>query len=105
VETVAAVTLADLLAEVDQVDLIDMDLQGAEFDVVSSAIDQLDAQVRRLHIGTHGVDIESNLRELLNSRGWEPRADYGCGQTCETDFGTVAFDDGVQSWVNRALEN
>jgi len=34
VETVAAVTLPDLLAEVDQVDLIDMDLQGAEFDVV-----------------------------------------------------------------------
>ena len=31
-------------------------------------------------------------------------ADYGCGQTCETDFGTVAFDDGVQSWINPALE-
>jgi len=94
--------LTDILPETDRIDLIDLDVQGEELKVISSAIDTLDRKVARLHIGTHSHEIEAGLRELLSRHGWECKTDYPCAQTNQTPWGPVQFVDGVQSWVNTA---
>ena len=101
--TVPAITLVSILDDLDQVDLIDSDLQGAELSVIRSSIDELDAKVKRPHIGTHGRETENELRQLLASRGWRCLADYPCFSLEQTPWGPIEFQDGVQSWVNPWL--
>jgi FkbM family methyltransferase len=95
--------LTDILPQTARIDLIDLDVQGEELKVISSAIETLDRRVARLHIGTHSHEIEAGLRELLSRHGWECKADYPCAQTNQTPWGPVQFVDGVQSWVNTAV--
>lgn len=81
-----------------------MDVQGAELDIVRSAIDDLDRKVCRLHIGTHSRDLERGLKAALTSHGWICHFDYPCQSKAETPFGPVSFDDGVQGWTNPRLQ-
>jgi FkbM family methyltransferase len=103
VRKVTAVRLDKLLHPLASVDLIDLDVQGAELDVLTAARDQLARKVRRVHIGTHSAEIEEGLRVLFNDLGWENLNDYGIGRECDTPYGSIKFGDGVQSWVNRKL--
>lgn len=98
-----AVTLAGVLRDIPRVDIIDLDIQGAEADVLLAAGDLLDARVRRLHIGTHSARIEAGLRAHFAAAGWECVHDYGCQGTRATPYGPVPFGDGVQSWRNPRL--
>jgi FkbM family methyltransferase len=100
---VPAVTLWDLLTDESRVDLLDVDVQGAEQRILESAASLLDDRVRRIHIGTHSNDIEEGLRRLFRSMGWQPQVDYSCHSNVDTPYGTVSFVDGVQSWVNPRL--
>lgn len=100
---VPTVSLRDLLSGQERVDLIDMDIEGQELPAIRSSIDALDAKVKRLHIGTHGKEIEAELRQLLAAHGWRCHADYSLFSTSETPYGTVQFENGVQSWENEAL--
>jgi FkbM family methyltransferase len=102
--SVPAVTLSGLLADVERVDLIDLDIQGAELGVLESAIDDLNRRVKRVHIGTHSTELEAYLRKLFRRHGWFKRYDYGLGHKELTPFGEVAFTDGVQTWINPAFE-
>ena len=97
------VTLADILAPYPRVDLIDLDVQGAEFDVLASTIDLVDQRVRRLHIGTHSPQIEQQLRQLLSAHAWQNIHDYPGQSTAQTPYGAIQFDDGVQTWVNPVV--
>lgn len=99
VRKVKAVSLQSLLASLDVVDLVDMDIQGAEADVLESAGPAL-AKVRRVHVGTHGAEIEERLRVLFGRLGWRKTNDYPCGRTVDTPYGPIAFQDGVQTWIN-----
>jgi len=58
--------LTDILPEADRIDLIDLDVQGEELKVISSAIEALDRKVARLHIGTHSHEIAWNDRLVRN---------------------------------------
>jgi hypothetical protein len=86
------------------VDLIDMDIEGQELPSIASTIKTLDAKVKRLHIGTHGKEIEQELRQLLSAHGWDCLADYSVFSTSETPWGPISFENGVQSWVNTRLK-
>jgi len=103
VVTTPAISLRTLLRDVERVDLIDMDIQGAEFYVAAAAIDVLNAKVRRIHIETHGKPYEDNLRTLLAGQGWECLNDYTCFSGSDTPYGRVEFVGGVQTWVNPRL--
>jgi FkbM family methyltransferase len=96
---VGAVTLSSLLGRLDRVDLVHMDIQGAEAKVVEEAAAVLD-RVTRFHIGTHGREQEERLREVFAGAGWDPVNDYGAGTTCSTPWGPMTFQDGVQTWTN-----
>jgi FkbM family methyltransferase len=98
-----SVALATLLEPYPRVDLVDADVQGAEADGFEPAAPLLAARVRRVYIGTHDRENELRLRALFSGLGWECLSDYPSGERCETDWGAVDFEDGVQSWVNPAL--
>jgi FkbM family methyltransferase len=100
VRKVAALSLDGLLRPLYKVDLIDLDVQGAELDVLSAAKEQIDAKVKRVHIGTHSPEIEEGLRTLFTDLGWKKLNDYPMSSESETPYGRIKFGDGVQSWIN-----
>jgi FkbM family methyltransferase len=100
---VDAVTFEELAAGLDLVDLVDMDLQGAELELIENAAALFSRKVRRVHIGTHGSQIEDKLRRIFQSEGWTPQWDFPLQTRVETEFGPVFFNDGVQGWINPRL--
>lgn len=95
--------LSEIVENYQTVDLIDMDIQGAEAVAVLSSLPSLNERVRRLHVGTHGRGIEQILRQNLQAAGWICKRDYPSNCEVVTDFGLVYFQDGVQSWINPRL--
>ena len=100
---VPSISLRTILKKLARVDLIDLDIEGQELVTLTAAIAGLDAKVKRLHIGTHSIEIEAGLRHLLSDHGWRCMADYPLLETSETPWGIISFDNGVQSWVNPRL--
>jgi FkbM family methyltransferase len=99
-----AITLMSLLESEKQVDLIDADIQGAEFDVMLVAQEQLNAKVKYVFIGTHGTRQEYGLRELFTRNGWFNVYDFPCNSEFPTQPGEItSFQDGVQFWINPRL--
>jgi FkbM family methyltransferase len=101
---VRALSLKTLLRPLDNVDLIDLDIQGYEFTVLDPAADALDQKVGRVHVGTHGRIIESQLRGLFQRLGWESKFDFPSLSESTTPWGRIKFQDGIQSWVNPSLQ-
>jgi FkbM family methyltransferase len=97
---VPQVPMSEVVAAYPRVDLLDLDLQGAEGDAVEEALVPLNERVQRMHIGTHSHEIEHRLRQALGAAGWTCVRDYPCTQENDTPFGRIAFVDGVQTWTN-----
>lgn len=98
---VPAVTLRGLIDDRDSVDLIDLDIQGAEADVLEASVDALRV-VKRVHIGTHTREVEGRLRRLFTELGWRCVCDYPGESVTMTPLGQVTFQDGVQTWTAPA---
>lgn len=94
------VDVADVIDDWGVVDFLDLDVQGEEAKIIKRAIRKISSNVKRLHIGTHGRDLECELRDVLSSHGWTNVRDYSCGEINSTPYGEVSFEDGVQSWIN-----
>jgi hypothetical protein len=99
------IKLGSILARYPMVDLIDLDIQGAELDVLSPAVGELDARVRRLQIGTHSPSIEVGLRRLSSAHGWQLLHDFAQGTRIRAEGldKELEVEDGVQTWVNPRL--
>jgi len=100
---IPTLSLRCILKDLDGVDLIDLDIEGQELISLSQAIEELDAKVKRLHIGTHSREIETGLRHLLPAHGWQCQADHSLHSSSQTPWGVIHFENGVQSWVNPRL--
>jgi FkbM family methyltransferase len=98
-----AVSLASVLEPLERIDLIHVDVQGEEAEVLEAAADVLAEKVRRIHVGTHDHENEERLRLLFGHLGWERHFDYAARSQNMTPWGPVAFQDGVQSWLNPRL--
>lgn len=98
--TVRAVSLGRLLADLDVVDIVDLDVQGAELRVLGSAMSKLDDKVKRVHVATHSPQLEDGLLDVFTEHGWTSRWSFGVGKAENTPFGSVEFKDGVQTWTN-----
>jgi FkbM family methyltransferase len=101
---IPAVTLKELMAGIELVDFLDMDIEGAELPVISSSIFEMNTKVKRVHIGTHSQEIEAALRAIFSRHGWCCVRDYSISTRSETPWGPVDFGNGVQSWVNPRLK-
>jgi FkbM family methyltransferase len=97
---VPSIPIVEILAPYPVVDLLDIDIQGAELAALAAATHALNTRVRRVHVGTHARDIERGLRELFAHHGWQCLHDYACQSTSDTPYGAITFVDGVQSWTN-----
>jgi FkbM family methyltransferase len=103
VARVRAVSVNTILAPLDRVDLLDLDIQGAEADVLYPAARCLDTKVKRIYVATHSQSNEERVRELFRSLGWECVYDFpGSGET-DTAWGRIMFEDGVQVWRNPSI--
>ena len=100
---VEMVPLSTILKDVSFVDLIDMDVQGAEADVIENGLDVLNQKVRRIHIGTHSHEVEDRIRKALTKHDWIKSWDFPCQSVSDTPYGRITFGDGVQSWLNPRL--
>jgi FkbM family methyltransferase len=97
---VQAVTLESVIAARSFIDLIHMDIQGAELSVCRASMDILDQKVARVHVATHGTEAEEGVRALFQQHQWECEADYAGAGTHSTPYGSGKFGDGVQTWAN-----
>jgi FkbM family methyltransferase len=102
-QLVPAVSLTSLLRPLDRVNLLDVDIQGAEPDVLEPAAASIDSKVRRVYVGTHNREVEARLRALFRGLGWTSIYDFPGGGTSETAWGRIMFEDGVQAWLNPRL--
>jgi FkbM family methyltransferase len=100
---VSPITLEEMMADLEVIDLIDMDLQGAEREVIQHSMDALTRKVKRVHIGTHANDIEDKARAAFAAAGWRNVWDFGTQKINTTPYGEIRFVDGVQGWINPKL--
>jgi FkbM family methyltransferase len=103
VMTVPALTLSEILSEYQCVDLVDLDIQGAELDVVSESLKTLNEEVKLMHIGIHNASVEEGLQRIFRENGWLNVWNYWCKNIHETPYGSIFFQDGVQTYANPAF--
>jgi FkbM family methyltransferase len=100
VSRVRQVGLVELLQRFEKVHLVDMDVQGAEAEIVEAAADSLDRVVEMAHVSTHSHEVEERLRAGFTRMGWLPIFDFPCLGARHTPYGEVGFVDGVQTWIH-----
>lgn len=103
VKFVSAVTLRDLLAQFQRVDLLECDIQQSEIVALPPFIDLLRQKVKRIHIGTHGKGIHSALLELFAKDGWDIVFNFPPNALHSTPLGPFSTNDGVLTVRNRDL--
>ena len=104
VKQVKTVRLSELLRRLDRVDLIDLDIQGAELEVLAEAAPSL-AHVRRIHVETHWDAIDQDLPAVFEqaSGEWTLEIAVPLGARRSTPIGEADFSGGgVQLWRNQA---
>lgn len=89
---VATVTLDSLLAGLYKLDLIDMDVQGAELEILEQAQPLLH-RVAHCYVETHSDDVHDRVRALL-SLTHQIVVDVKLGSVQQTQFGEACFDGG-----------
>ena len=110
VAVVSALALKDILAPLDRVDLMDIDIQGDEATVLPDTMDMLARKVRRIHLGTHHMDrhggpqLHHDMVRLFTDAGWEIVFAFTPNTRHKTQWGN--FDtpsDGILTVVNPRL--
>jgi hypothetical protein len=100
IKVISAVTLKDVLAPFDLVDYLESDIQQSEIVVFPPFMPLLKRKVRRIHIGTHGGEVHTTLRDLFVRDGWEIVFDFAPNSRFETALGPFLTNDGVLTVKN-----
>ena len=95
-------TLTDL-GRGQPVDLLHIDIQGAEVDFVTGNFDAITAHVKRVLIGTHSRIIEGQLCAHFLGHGWRLEMDRPVLAPL-VDGRPVTQIDGVHLWANPRFE-
>jgi hypothetical protein len=103
IKYVSAITLAELLGPFEKVDFLEADIQQSEILVFPPFIDLLRKKVRRIHIGTHGIEAHDMLHGLFAESGWEIVFSYAPESTHESELGPFKTNDGVLTMKNPDL--
>jgi hypothetical protein len=103
VKLMSCLTLRDLVGPFDVVDYLESDIQQSEILVFPPFMDLLRKKVRRIHIGTHGVDIHRELHALFAGGGWEIVFSYEPNASHDSALGPFVLNDGVLTVRNPDL--
>jgi hypothetical protein len=60
----------------------------------------LKRKVRRIHIGTHGIDAHEMITNLFATAGWNIIFNFAPFKVHQTDAGNFKADDGILSLLN-----
>lgn len=102
-ELVPIVDLASVFADVPVIDLLHVDIQGAELDLLTEMFDFISQKVRYVFIGTHSKQIEGGLIDLFSSRdSWKMEMERGAIFKLINGRPEVTGD-GVQLWRNMGV--
>ncbi len=96
----SGVRLDTILRPLGFVDYMDVDIQFAEISILPDAIEQIEAKVKRLHVGTHSGDIHATLKRMFEERGWAVLFSYEPNATHFVDSGRFQTTDGVLTVLN-----
>jgi FkbM family methyltransferase len=100
---VSAVTLRDVLAPLDRIDLLEVDIQQSEIEVIPPCMEIVNRKVRRIHVGTHGREAHDLLRALFSRAKWEIVFDYAPNSRHVTGRGSMDLGDGILTARNPAV--
>jgi FkbM family methyltransferase len=99
-ETVPVYAIDTFLADEKLINLMHVDIQGAEADVIPAALDTLNKKVKAMVIGTHTRQIEGLLAATLTEAGWTLCREQACSLSLGTN--SVSYQaDGCQFWRNQ----
>jgi hypothetical protein len=87
------------LSEGKPIDLLHIDIQGAEHDYVLGNFDAIEAYVKRVLIGTHGRTIEGDLMRHFLQAGWTLEMERPAIVPIRDGVPRTRID-GVQMWAN-----
>ena len=96
-------TIDEILALLSPLDYLHLDIQGAEFAILSHRPGLIDQKVRVVNIGTHSHEIEAGLRKQLGRLGWKCIYDIPLGSHYLVTLGDsvtplVEFGGGIRVW-------
>jgi hypothetical protein len=103
IKMVSAVTLQDVLSPFNVVDYLESDIQQSEILVFPPFMDFLKRKVRRVHIGTHGVEVHNILLQLFEKDGSEIIFNYEPNSKFVSPLGSFSTNDGVLTVRNLDL--
>jgi FkbM family methyltransferase len=93
-------TIEDLVGRFSTVDLLHVDIQGAEGSAIPVAMPTLSERVRRTVVGTHGLQLDRVISESFRAAGWVIEAQRPSVLTA----GGALLRDGVQVWRNDNVD-
>jgi FkbM family methyltransferase len=102
---VRAVSLTTLLEPFRRVDLVDLDVEGAEFEILAAATGPLREKLRRVHVETHSERLHLEIERFFRGLGWKPLFIFGGDAADQTPWGRINFQGGVQGWINPRLHS
>jgi FkbM family methyltransferase len=100
---VRTVDLVEVTKNCQIIDYMHMDVQGAEFDVLSAHPHILQSKIKRVLIGTHSHEIEDDLRKMFRGLSWTCQYDVPMDGYINVGGNVVQLGDGAQAWINPNL--
>lgn len=104
VEEIQGLSINTILKNIEFVDLMDIDIQGEESNAIETSLETLQNKVKRIHIGTHSHSNEETLYNYFSEMGWKCYNNLPCNSTQKTQYGSITFQDGVQTWINPNIQ-
>ena len=100
---IPVVDIVDIFKDKPPLDIIHVDIQGAELDLLTEIFDFLNTKAKSVFIGTHSKQIEGGLYNLFLSNGnWKLEMERPNIHII-SEGKPVNVCDGVQYWRNIAL--
>jgi FkbM family methyltransferase len=105
-KSIEVIPMLDLVVKEPCWDLIHIDVQGDEVDICRSCLDELNARVRWIVVGTHSRKLDGDFLDLMGSAGWilehEKPTKFNFVPNY-TKLEAMTTVDGTQVWRNPRL--
>lgn len=105
-KAVSVISMRDLVRRESCWDLIHIDVQGDEVNICRSCVEELDARVRWIIVGTHSRKIDGDFLELMCRAGWwleHEKPTRFAFRANPATLEAMTTIDGTQVWRNPRL--
>ncbi|KHL76127.1 hypothetical protein PpSQ1_01560 [Pseudomonas putida] len=101
-QEIDAYPIETVIADLNEVDFMHMDIQGFELRSIRSSLEALQRKVRVLLVATHSRALEGAIIDLLHDNGWKLLYEKPCkfNPGSGSDLTALTFLDGTQVWLN-----